>query len=213
MEAMGQRIVTRATAGCALALAAMMAVGADAGRVYSKPAKGLLLIASPRLRDPNFTRTVVLLTDYGPGGAMGFVINRPTDVAISHAVPELIDLSRADEKVFIGGPVRGSELWVLVRSRSQPERAHHVFDDVYLTGSGGSRLKEIVDGDGAFRVLAGHAGWGPGQLDAEVARGDWLIKSADAESIFGDGPPRQRPPTDPAWSAELRVRAPSTISA
>jgi putative transcriptional regulator len=194
----------------ALVAAAPLAVRADRP-ANAKPARGTFLIASPRMLDPNFAKTVVLLTRYGPDGTMGVVVNRPTDVAIGHVVPRFSDLARSNEKIFVGGPVRRNGLYMLVRTKEKPKDSQHVFDDVYLSGSQ-DVLKGVI-GDGKsganFRVYVGHAGWGPGQLDAELARGDWLVTPADADSLFVDVERlwRNLQPPDPTWTAELHQAA------
>lgn len=178
-----------------------------------KPAKGKFLIASPRMMDPRFARTVILLTGYGPDGAMGIVVNRPTEVSIAHAVPEFSELSRSSERIYYGGPVAPQGLFLLVKMKGKPGEAQQVLDDVYLDRSR-AMLKQLIDEpDTVFRVYTGYAGWASGQLDAELARGDWVIKPADADSVFLEDEQlwRNLLPPDPSWSAELGVR-PCTIT-
>jgi putative transcriptional regulator len=149
-------------------------------------AKGDFIVALPHLKDPNFSKTVVLLIDYGWQGATGLIINRPTDVKLSKALPEIDGLSRRKGMIYIGGPVIGDWMLMLIRSRSQPEESRHVFDNVYVSSSpavlqriiGNTRKGEQI------RVYTGYAGWAPGQLEQELSRGDWLILRADEETIF-----------------------------
>ena len=149
-------------------------------------AKGDFIVALPHLKDPNFSKTVVLLIDYGWQGATGLIINRPTDVKLSKVLAEIDGLSRRKGMIYIGGPVIGNWMLMLIKSRSQPEESHHVFDDVYVSSSlavlqriiGKARTGELI------RVYTGYAGWAPGQLEQEISRGDWLILRADEETIF-----------------------------
>ena len=201
-------VVAAIVVGLTLALVAAVPFAARAARpAKAKPAKGTFLVASPRLLDPNFAKTVVLLTRYGPDGAMGIVVNRASSVAIGHVVPELSGLARSNEKIYVGGPVGRNGLYLLVQTKEKPKISQHVFDDVYLSGSH-DVLKGVIgddESDSSFRVYVGHAGWGPGQLDAELARGDWLVRPADTDSVFFDIERlwRQLQPPDPAWTAEL----------
>jgi putative transcriptional regulator len=152
--------------------------------------KGKFLVADRNLTDPRFSGTVILIVDHGPYGAMGLVINRPKKAALSEVFPELEGLRKRTDAVFFGGPVRTDQLFMLIRSPSKPEDSHHVFMDVYLSGSK-SVLRRIIEAGGAekrFRVFAGYAGWGARQLEGEVARGDWHVLQADVASIFEKDP-------------------------
>ncbi len=213
ITSMGHEVRGRFGIGLAVAVGLVLAVMTAAAfepraarrPAGTAPAPGRFLIASPRLLDPNFVRTVVLLTHYGPEGAMGLVINRPSEVSIAHAVPELSEFSRSSEKLFLGGPVARKDLFLLVQAGDQPKRSSHVFGDVYL-GRHRDVLQEVIgerESDTSFRVYAGYTGWGPGQLDAELARGDWLVKPADADSVFFDEEKlwQRLLPPDPSRSA------------
>lgn len=154
------------------------------------PAKGRLLVASRTLQDPNFAQTVVLLLKADRHGAMGLVINRPTAVRLSDALPDLPELRSRGEEVFLGGPVQQGAMLLLVRGGQEPPGSARVMEDVYVTGRL-STLKELLNKGGPgvhLRAYAGYAGWGPGQLEREIARGDWLVGSSDAGSIFDLAP-------------------------
>lgn len=153
-------------------------------------ARGKFLVASRHLRDPNFSETVVLLIDYDRYGAMGLVINRPSEVRLSTVLPEIEGLEQRTDTVYIGGPVARSQMLLLVRSGRQPEGSRYVFEDIYITSSRGvlERMIDDTDGGERFRVYAGHAGWAPGQLDREVSRGGWHVLQADAETVFDKAP-------------------------
>ena len=153
-----------------------------------KLSKGNLLVASRHLRDPNFSETVVLLVSYDRYGALGLVINRPTDVRLSVVFPEIEELKGRTDALFIGGPVAVNRFMFLVRADSQPADSHRVFEDVFVSSSETTFRQMIQEKRKELRVYAGHAGWAPGQLDAEISRGDWHILPHDKETIFNKPP-------------------------
>jgi putative transcriptional regulator len=149
--------------------------------------QGQLLVAAPALTDPNFRRTVVLIAAHGDDGAMGLVLNRPTELELSEASDVLDGLAGAGELVYQGGPVQPSSITVLAEW-DEPERAAAlVLDDVgFVPGDEDVELSEPYVR--RARVFAGHAGWGPGQLESELEREDWIVVGAGAEDVFSDAP-------------------------
>ena len=205
-------VTSRGTFAIGLALALLATTPFAARPTKKKPAKGMFLVASPRMMDPNFSRTVILLTTYSPDGAMGLVVNRSTNVSIAQALPEFSRFPGSSEAVFFGGPVTPNGLFMLVRTGVKLDRTQQILDDVYL-GRNQVLLKELIDdpdSDRVYRVYAGYAGWRPGQLEVELARGDWIIRRADADSLFAENGQlwRNLLPPDPSWSAELRPNHP-----
>ncbi len=161
--------------------------------------KGVFLIASESLSDPNFSQTVVLLLEYDNTGAVGLIINRPTQVSLASLLPEEKELKNRLEPVFIGGPVGRTQLFLLLRSDSRPSHSQEIVDGIYATTSL-ETLREVVAGESpavAFQAYAGYSGWGPGQLDAELMRGDWLVTRADSETVFEKA-------TDSIWPELIR---------
>jgi putative transcriptional regulator len=151
-----------------------------------RPAAGTFLVATRDLRDPNFSQTVVFLIDYDAEGAFGLIIDRPTRHTLAELWPEIAGLEA--HSVYFGGPVFPHHLLFLLRSDSAPEGTRRVLRGVYL-GSDELVLKRIIaEGEDEFRVYAGHAGWAPGQLDNEIARGDWYILPAERTFIFHQEP-------------------------
>lgn len=151
---------------------------------------GRFLVAGEHLRDPNFGRSVVLLLNYGERGARGLIINRRSQVKLSTLFPRVSGLHQRPDTVYIGGPVARNQLLVLLRSDSPPGRADHIIDDLYVSSSR-QTLIEALNRPGSsvpVHVYAGYAGWAPGQLDHEVARGDWHILPGDAEVVFSKTP-------------------------
>jgi putative transcriptional regulator len=151
-----------------------------------KPLKGRFLIASRQLLDPNFAETVVLLLEYHEKGAMGLVINRPSEMKLSAVLPEIEALRQRPDTIYLGGPVAKNQLLLLIRTPSPPEGSRHVFKDIHLSSSQEviQRMIKDPEGEERFRVYAGYAGWAPGQLDREIATGGWHVLRADAETVF-----------------------------
>lgn len=154
------------------------------------PAAGHLLIATRELRGPFFAETVILLLDYSAQGALGLVINRPTDALLSELLPETARLSQRRDRVYLGGPVDTGMMTFLLRSDSAPPESVAVAEGVYATSSPDT-LRSVIQSpataDG-FHAFAGYSGWGPRQLDAEIGRGDWHVGVATADAVFDDAP-------------------------
>lgn len=146
--------------------------------------KGKLLIASRDLFDANFYETVILLADYGPNGASGLVINRPSGVTLAELLPGEESLRPRNDMIYLGGPVAQDRLILLIRSAKKPVDSHALFEDVYISGSAKTLRALAGEGGVVFRAYMGYAGWGPGQLQREVERGDWAILPAEADLIF-----------------------------
>jgi putative transcriptional regulator len=173
------------------ALAGLVAGSATVPRLIAaapvgKPATGRLLVAHQRLSDPNFSRTVVLLVNYDQDGAMGVVLNRPLDVKLESAFPDIDELQATTYRLYLGGPVSPNRLLMLLRASKPPKSSQLVFGDVYVCGDrdvlrSNARQKGSAN---RFRVFAGHAGWAPRQLDAEIARGDWYVVDADRATVL-----------------------------
>jgi putative transcriptional regulator len=157
--------------------------------------RGQLLVAGPALVDPNFRRTVVLLAEHNEEGAMGIVLNRPSETLVSEAVPPLSPVVGDDAVVYVGGPVEPSAVVVLA-DFEEPERAGTlVVGSVGFVVAGAER--EIGEADvRSARVYAGYAGWSAGQLEAELEEQAWFAEPARAEDAFGD--------PDTLWSDVLR---------
>lgn len=149
--------------------------------------RGQLLIAGPTLRDPNFWRTVVLVVEHSEAGALGLVLNRPSDSKVVEAVPQLADLVDDDDEVLVGGPVGQSAVIVLADFEDPEEAAMIAFDNVGVLG-GGTPHEELGSGLRQARIFAGHSGWGPGQLDGELERGDWILEPAQYSDAFAEDP-------------------------
>jgi putative transcriptional regulator len=150
-------------------------------------ARGQLLIAGPALLDPNFWRTVVLVVEHNEEGALGVVLNRPSETTVLDAVSQLDELVDPDEPMFIGGPVQPSSVIVVAQFEDPSDAAVVAFEDIGVLGAGSSP-DEIAGGIRRARAFVGHAGWGPGQLDGELERGDWILETARREDAFAADP-------------------------
>jgi len=149
--------------------------------------KSQLLVASPQLGDPNFSRTVVLITEHNAEGAMGVVLNRPAATTVAEAAPELEALVPPGDDVYVGGPVQPSSVIVLAEFRATMENAVPVFGSVGFVGAG-SDPGDLAAAVSRARVFAGFAGWTTGQLETELGRDDWFLEPARADDVFSPAP-------------------------
>ncbi len=143
--------------------------------------RGQLLIAAPQLVDA-FRRTVVLVLEHDEDGAMGLVLNRPTETEVVEAVPSLAEMTANGDVVHAGGPVEPTAILALGD-----------FEDPEEAGSAVTGTLGLLDPDRPapelrrLRVFAGYAGWAPGQLDAEIAEKAWVISPVAHDDPFIDG--------------------------
>jgi putative transcriptional regulator len=145
--------------------------------------QGQLLISSPLLHDPNFRRTVVLMTHHDDEGAMGLVLSRPSEVRVADAVPELADLPGASELVYVGGPVQPEAVVVLIEREDEPE-SPIIGTVAFMEADSDLDELEIV----RARVFAGYSGWGPGQLEDELDETSWIVVPAEPDDVFAADP-------------------------
>jgi putative transcriptional regulator len=148
--------------------------------------RGQLLIASPALVDPNFRRAVVLVVAHDDDGAVGLVLNRRTEAEVAEAVPELADVVEPGALVSVGGPVQSEAVVVIAEWEDHDEAGAMVFGDVGLL-SAEADADRVAENTRRLRVFAGYAGWGGGQLEAELEEESWIVEPALEEDVFGDG--------------------------
>ena len=169
-------------------------------RAVKTLATGRLLIASRGLGDPNFSQTVVLLVEYGAEGAVGFILNRPSKVALSRVMPRFEQSAAGATTAFLGGPVvTAGSMAALTRSGDAGAGARRIVEGVDLVRSR-ERLEELIAsgvGTNRLRVYLGYAGWGAGQLDDETAEGAWRIVDGQADLVFDPNP-------DTLWQRQIR---------
>jgi putative transcriptional regulator len=169
--------------------------GSSPHRDPSRLRPGLLLYAAPGEEEPNFSQTVVLLVEHGEEGSMGLVLNRPTDVLLREVLPKVKELASSDLELSWGGPVGPEHVFALVRSSRETATARTVFPGVLITGALDDVRKASSGRSpaGRLRVFSGYAGWGRGQLAAEVRHGFWVMDRADASVVFPPDPTKLWP--------------------
>lgn len=164
----------------------------------TEPFRAALLLSMPQMQDPNFAKTVVLLCEYSPDGAFGLVLNRPTDMPATAMVrldPPVVGGNELP--LWIGGPVEPQRGWILLADEPDTE-FKSIRDGLYLSTSQ-DVLRAVLATRPAprARVLAGYAGWGPGQLDEELAHSAWLMGDVDLDIVFDV-------PADVMWETAIR---------
>jgi putative transcriptional regulator len=162
---------------------------------------GSALVAAPGLRDPNFHRTVVLIIEHQPAGTVGVVLNRPSEVAVRDVLPLWSPLATVPRALYVGGPMQ-QRAALCVAALPAGVDAERTEGMIKVRGS-----LALVDLDAdpeqmaprlrGLRVFAGYAGWSPGQLAAEIDRGDWVVVPALTEDVLA-------PPGTDLWSRILR---------
>lgn len=147
------------------------------------------------LPDPNFARTVVLVCEHDDEGALGLVLNRAGELRVADCAPEIVGLTGDEATIGAGGPVQTDALLVLAEFEDVCDAALAVLGTVGLIGDGAD-IDELADTTRRARAFAGYAGWGPGQLDAELEREDWFVAPAGIDDIFD-------PDADELWRRVL----------
>lgn len=149
--------------------------------------EAVLLVAHPRMDDPNFSETVVLVTFPQDSGPMGVVLNRPIGATLGELFDQDPAVRERQDMVHAGGPVQPDGLLFIFRSTEHPVKALPVVDDIYLSADG--KLFDVLvkktEEAPSQRFYAGYAGWAEGQLDAEVQRGDWYVLPMDVDVLYG----------------------------
>lgn len=162
-----------------------------------KPEKGKILISEPFLNDPNFKRTIILLTEHGDDGSVGFVMNKPTDYRI-HEVIE--DFPVFDSVVYYGGPVQLNTLQFIYRGENVIEGSIEISPGLYWGGSF-DILKALITSNAVdasdFRFFLGYSGWIEGQIEDELKLNSWIVADTTIENIFSDEP-------DKLWRETLK---------
>ncbi len=163
------------------------------------PLTGRLLIATPLLGDPNFERTVVLMLQHSDEGALGVVLNRPSDLTLRGPLSDWEGVAAPPQVVFVGGPVSQGSVIALARVESEPGTTEAwspvlprvgVLDLTSDPASDGVTVEEV-------RLFTGYAGWGPGQLEGEIGEGAWFVVDAEPADALAPEPER-------LWPAVLR---------
>ena len=153
---------------------------------------GRLLVATPALADPNFRRTVVLLLDHDEDGALGVVLDRPLEVPVGDVLPGWAQEVSAPALLFAGGPVStGAALGVAVLVEHTPAAPlgwRRMFGDTGLIDLD-TPVEVVSDAIHGMRVFAGYSGWGPGQLEGELAEVSWMLLDSEPDDLVTGDPP------------------------
>lgn len=187
----------------------LFAIPAQAQQEFSPRSveKGVLLVASPSMSDPNFHQTVLLILEHGRGGTVGLILNRPTNVFLSEALPDFTVLNRTNHRLFVGGPVEPTQLIMLFRLTQLLPDTRQIVDGIYV---GTPRVLERImtqpKPTETFRAFAGFAGWAPEQLEHEMLEGAWGVLPPDPDSLFDHDPTT-------LWRESVaRLQVPRTIA-
>ena len=174
--------------GATLWLALLLPLAAAAQVGSTSLAAGRVLIADKDLHDPHFQQTVIVLLSYDEGdGAGGVILNRPSEIPVSQALKELPEARSNRNPAYEGGPVQTKRVLALLRTSAKLEGADEVLPGIYSVGTT-KLLRKALAEKMDLRVFAGYAGWGPGQLEAEVDAGAWHVERGAAAMVFDDEP-------------------------
>lgn len=159
---------------------------------------GRLLVATPQLRGSTFDNAVILILSHDDDGALGVIVNRPTELPVGQLLPSWTDLASEPRVIFQGGPVSTDSALglVYVEERGEPLGVRRVGGKIGVVDldTPTEVLESAVTG---MRVYAGYAGWSSGQLEGEVDEGSWYVVDAESEDAF-------RPDAQGLWRAVLR---------
>lgn len=176
--------------------------------MLNSPSAPVLLLSMPQMVDPDFSRAVVLLCEYTEKGAFGFIVNRPMDEPASTLVKTDPSIKfDPNTRLWIGGPAQQESTWVLMSESQDPnDESKEIFPGVLLSVSEELTLQLLQSPPSSkARVLVGCAGWGPGQLDQELAASGWLMLKVDSSLIFGVPPEKM-------WEVAIRRLGKNSLS-
>lgn len=150
----------------------------------------VFLVAKATIRDPNFSQTVVLVTQTPDADTVGVILNRPSALKLSQFYPEGVPTQNYKDAVYFGGPVMRQTIVALFRSESPPAAAaFHLLPNLYLTMHP-RNVEQLLTSAAAprYRLYAGFSGWSPGQLKGELERDGWFVVPADEETALRKDP-------------------------
>jgi putative transcriptional regulator len=157
---------------------------------YPRDLGGRLLVATPRITDPDFSRGVVIVLDHGEDGALGLVINRPLEVDVSDVLPAWQPVATVPGRLFRGGPVQVDSALGLVAvpaGGDEPIGVRRVVGSLGLVDLD-APPEVVATGVTGLRIFAGYAGWSGGQLESEIRRGAWYVVDAESTDPFSEEP-------------------------
>ncbi|MBI5192815.1 MAG: YqgE/AlgH family protein [Nitrospirae bacterium] len=153
-------------------------------------AKGVFLVSTPKLKDPHFYQTVILIVSYGPEGAFGIVINKPTDINVRKVLPDIRINRKGILSLYMGGPVEQNNIYLLFTSDTPRDGAQPVIENIHFTFRKDIVTNLLQDKDlkNKVRIYSGYTGWAPGQLEHEINHGAWITVKGDIKKVFSDNP-------------------------
>lgn len=171
-------------------LACLPGLRAEEPLRHSPYLEGQFLIAAPSMHDPRFRETVIYMADHDSHGAFGLVVNQKVgrsplkDLLDDAGIPST-DKTAGEVDIYVGGPVSMQQVFILHRGDWKGPESDQLADDLYLTMTP-DILGALAKGEGPkeFRIVVGYSGWAPGQLEKEMARGDWITAPGDAALVF-----------------------------
>ena len=169
----------------------VVAIAAAPAAFAQQPEKpnGIFLVAKPGMQDPNFSESVVLVTQAADASTVGVIINRPTSLQLRQLLPELAAAANYRDRVYFGGPVARQAIVALFRADTPPAApAFHVLKNLYLTLHPDNITALLATDSRQYRLYTGFSGWAPRQLEGEFALEGWHVVPADAETVFRDDP-------------------------
>ena len=162
----------------------VFAIGIASGGVLAQDLpRSLFLVARPGMNDPNFRESVVLVTPDDAGGAIGIIINRPTDRSLASILPG-DRFSHFTEPVFFGGPVAPNGIVALFRADKNPGDAIRMFPGLFLALTPATIDELLSRPPSTMRLYSGYSGWAPGQVQIEMRIGGWYALDADSQTVF-----------------------------
>lgn len=148
--------------------------------------KGIFLVATEKLNNSSFKKSVILITHNSIRQTTGIAINRPSSMPLHSAFPNIKQFKQYEGNLYLGGPVSSNNFFLLINTDQQKSGMYRVADGLYFTRGLKLLLNNLdtLNNDSRVRAYAGYAGWGPGQLQHEIDRGDWTIVRTDPSVVF-----------------------------
>jgi len=161
--------------------------------------QGRFLVATEQLDHTSFHQAVILITHHSERGATGLTINRPTKIPLRKIFPHTQQLKQKEDSLYLGGPVSTNAIFVLLRTNQPSKNMHHIAKNIYFSTANSAFSNAF---NGTSRVYAGYAGWSPGQLQAEIDRGDWTLMHTEPNIIFEKKPQNLWQRLSKRWSGQ-----------
>lgn len=180
-------IRARSLATWLLAMAGALALGVPSAAL-AQGERNTVLVAKPRLLDPNFRESVVVVAEAPNGAAVGVIINRPTTKSLAQILPGNAMLEKFTEPLFFGGPVERVGVYAIFRAAEPPGEALRIAGDLWLALNPATVEQLMRNPPRQLRFFTGYSGWAPGQLAAELERGDWWAVKVDPDAAFRADP-------------------------